>query len=136
LAGTVLHFGVFYSFSVMLAVWTRSAVVCVFGSLLFWVICWGVSFGRHAVEVTNPEGMSRGGQTVLEVSYRTLPKPLDMSAILFDALQASGFSAGVPELDELKRRGKFQPELAVLTSMMFALAMLGISARELQTTDY
>lgn len=132
----VVHFGVFYSFSVMLAVWTRSTVVCVFGSLMFWVICWGVNFGRHAVEVTGTEGMSRGGQMILEVSYWTLPKPADMSAILFDALQASGFSGGVPELKKLKDDRKFHPELAVLTSMLFAVVMLAISARELQTTDY
>jgi ABC-type transport system involved in multi-copper enzyme maturation permease subunit len=132
----VIHFGVFYSFSVMLAVWTRSTVVCVLGSLLFWVICWGVNFGRQAMLVTGMEGMSGGGRTVLEVSYWTLPKPLDMSAILFDALDAGGFMAGAPELRQLKKDGKFNPELSVLTSMLFAVAMLAISARELHTTDY
>lgn len=132
----VIHFGVFYSFSVMLAVWTRSTVVCVLGSLLFWVICWGVNFGRHAVEVTDAGAMSPGGRTVLEVCYWTLPKPADMSLILYDSLQAQGFSAGVPEFKKLKDAGKFRPELAVLSSMLFALLMLGISARELQTTDY
>ncbi|MFO0879463.1 MAG: ABC transporter permease [Gemmataceae bacterium] len=44
----VLHFAIFFSFSCMLAVWTRSAIVAVFGSLLFWAICWGMNYGRHA----------------------------------------------------------------------------------------
>jgi ABC-2 family transporter protein len=43
----VIHFAVFFSFSCMLAVWTRSTVVCILGSLLFWFVCWGVNYGRH-----------------------------------------------------------------------------------------
>lgn len=132
----VVHFGIFYSFSVLLAVWTRSTVVCVFGSLVFWVICWGMNFGRHAMEVHEVGNLSPAGRTVLEVCYWTLPKPGDMNLILFDALNATGFSAGVPEFKKLKDAGKFHPELSVLASMLFAVAMLGIAARELQTTDY
>jgi len=132
----VIHFGVFYSFSVLLAVWTRNTVVCVFGSLVFWVICWGINFGRHAVEVHALPAMTPTGRTVLEISYWVLPKPADMNSILFDALQASGFSAGIQELSKLKAEGKFQPELSVLASMLFAIVMVGISARELRSTDY
>jgi ABC-type transport system involved in multi-copper enzyme maturation permease subunit len=132
----VIHFGVFYSFSVLLAVWTRNTVVCVLGSLLFWVICWGMNFGRHAVEVHALPAMTPTGRTVLEISYWILPKPADMNSILFDALKATGFSAGVQELSKLKAQGKFQPELSVLASMLFAVVMVGISARELRVTDY
>jgi len=59
----LLHFAVFYSFSAMLAVWTRSTVVCVFGTLLFWVLCWGMNFGRHAVVAHDPaaEGADQSG---------------------------------------------------------------------------
>jgi hypothetical protein len=35
----VLQFAVLYSFSALLAVWTRNTVVCVVGSLLFWALC-------------------------------------------------------------------------------------------------
>lgn len=45
----VLHFAVFFSFSCMLAVWTRSTIVAVVGSLLFWAVCWGMNYGRHSV---------------------------------------------------------------------------------------
>ena len=62
-----------------------------------------------------------------------MPKPADMSLILFEALKASGYSGGVPEFRNLKN---FNPELAVLSSILFALVMLGISAREFRTTDY
>ena len=45
----LLHFAIFFSFSLLLAVCTRSTVVCVFGSIAFWGICWAINFGRHAV---------------------------------------------------------------------------------------
>jgi ABC-type transport system involved in multi-copper enzyme maturation permease subunit len=132
----VIHFGVFYSFSVLLAVWSRSTVVCVFGSLLFWVICWGINFGRHTVEVNNLQGVNSASKTMLEASYWVMPKPADMDWILFNALKASGFSAGVKDLKTLQDQHKFHPELSVLSSMLFALVILGIAARELNKTDY
>jgi len=131
-----IHFGIFYSFSALLAVWTRSTVVCVFGSLLFWVICWGLNFGRHAIEVHELPGLSPAGKTMLEVSYWTLPKPGDMNLNLYYALKAKGFAPGVKEFEKLKAEGKFQPELSLLASLMFAAVMLAIAARELETTDY
>ncbi|OAI38954.1 hypothetical protein AYO40_01590, partial [Planctomycetaceae bacterium SCGC AG-212-D15] len=35
----VLHFAAFYSFSVLLAVYSRNAVTCMFGSITFWLGC-------------------------------------------------------------------------------------------------
>ena len=45
----LLHFAIFFSFSLLLAVCMRSTVLCVFGSVAFWLICWGMNFGRNAV---------------------------------------------------------------------------------------
>jgi hypothetical protein len=50
----VLHFGIFFSFSILLAVCTRSTIVCVVGSVVFWFLCWGMNYGRHAM-VALPE---------------------------------------------------------------------------------
>ena len=132
----IVHFAIFYSFSTLLAVWTRSTVVCVFGSIVFWLICWGMNFGRHALEVNQIEGMSSMGKTLVEVGYWTLPKPGDMNLLLFDALQADRFSMKVPEFRKLQEMNRFHPELSVLASLLFALVMLGIAARELQHMDY
>jgi hypothetical protein len=132
----VIHFGIFYSFSALLAVWTRSTVACVFGSLVFWVLCWGMNFGRHAVEVHAAQAITPAGRTMMEVCYWVLPKPADMQLDLYYALQEKGFSAGYPELEKLKEQGKFYPELSLLASVFFAVVMLGIAAREFQTTDY
>jgi ABC-type transport system involved in multi-copper enzyme maturation permease subunit len=132
----IVHFAIFYSFSTLLAVSTRSTVLCVFGTLLFWVLCWGINFGRHAVEVNELPGLSSTGRGMLEASYWTLPKPGDMNLNLYYALKQSGFAAGVPEFEKLKRDGKFQPELSLLSSLLFAVVMVAISARELKMTDY
>jgi ABC-type transport system involved in multi-copper enzyme maturation permease subunit len=43
------HFAIFFSFSTLLAVWTRSTVTCVFGTILFWLLCWGMNYGHHAM---------------------------------------------------------------------------------------
>ena len=45
----LLQFAVFFSFSLLLAVCSRSTVVCVSGSIAFWAVCWAINFGRHAV---------------------------------------------------------------------------------------
>src|ERR1700676_5466462 len=55
----LMHFAVFFSVSLLLAVFTRSTVVCVFGSILFWCIAWGMNYGRHALALQSqltPDG--------------------------------------------------------------------------------
>src|SRR5207248_1034875 len=43
----LVHFAIFFSFSTLLATLSRSTVTCVFGSLLFWLLCWGMNYARH-----------------------------------------------------------------------------------------
>jgi hypothetical protein len=132
----LLHFAVFYSFSAMLAVWTRSTVVCVFGTLLFWVVCWGMNYGRHAVVAHDPVGVSTSSRFVLEVGYWFLPKPGDLNMVFDDALETHGFAAGVPEFEAARRKGHVNLSLSALASLLFATAMLGIAAREFRNAEY
>jgi ABC-type transport system involved in multi-copper enzyme maturation permease subunit len=132
----LLHFAVFYSFSAMLAVWTRSTVVCVFGTLLFWVLCWGMNFGRHAMVAHDPVGMSEGSRFVVEVGYWVLPKPADLNAIFDDALETQSFSAGVPEIAMVRKKGRLSLPMSVLASLLFAGAMFGIAAHEFRKAEY
>jgi ABC-type transport system involved in multi-copper enzyme maturation permease subunit len=132
----LLHFAVFYSFSVMLAVWTRSTVVCVFGTLLFWVVCWGMNYGRHAVVAHDPVGVSTGSRFVLEFGYWALPKPGDLNMVFDDALETRGFAAGVPEFDLARRKGSVNLSLSALASLLFAVAMFGIAAWEFRNAEY
>ena len=132
----LLHFTAFYSFSAMLAVWTRSTVVCVFGTLLFWVLCWGVNYGRHAVVAHDPVGMSGGSRVALEAGYWALPKPGDLNMVFDDALETHSFAAGVPEFDAARRKGQLHLFLSALASLAFAGAMFGVAAWEFRNAEY
>jgi ABC-type transport system involved in multi-copper enzyme maturation permease subunit len=132
----LLHFAVFYSFSAMLAVWTRSTVVCVFGTLLFWVLCWGMNFGRHAVVAHDPAGLSSGSRFMVEVGYWTLPKPGDLNVIFDDALESEAFAGGVPEFALARSKGKINLFMSALASVLFAVAMFGVAAYEFRNAEY
>jgi ABC-type transport system involved in multi-copper enzyme maturation permease subunit len=132
----LLHFTVFYSFSAMLAVWTRSTVVCVFGTLLFWVLCWGMNFGRHAIVAHDPAGMSTGSRFVVELGYWTLPKPGDLNMIFDDALETEAFAGGVPEFALARGKGQVNLPLSTLASLLFAVAMFGVAAWEFRNAEY
>ena len=133
----LLHFAIFFSCSVLLAVCTRSTVACVFGSVLFWLLCWGLNYGRHATLAT-PElqTLSPAFRGLVEVTYWTLPKPADLGMVLFDALQAGNSFSRLFEYHTLQSQGAFCPELSVLSSVFFTLAILAIAGRQLQVTDY
>jgi hypothetical protein len=120
----------------MLAVWTRNTVVCVFGTLLFWVVCWGMNYGRHTVVAHDPVGVSTGSRFVLEVGYWALPKPGDLNMVFDDALETRGFAAGVPEFDAARHKGSVNLPLSALASLLFAVAMFGIAAWEFRNAEY
>jgi ABC-type transport system involved in multi-copper enzyme maturation permease subunit len=132
----VVNFAVFYAFSSFLAVCTRSTVVSVFGTLLFWVLCWGMNFTHHRVVGFDVAGLSPVSAFLIDAGYWLLPKPLDLSGVFFDVLRARDYSAPVPELEAVKAKGKFSPELSVFTSALFALGILALAAYEFRHTDY
>ena len=133
----LVHFAVFYSFSTLLAVATRNTVACVFGSILFWMLCWGINYGRLAVvSVSGLDGMAASFHWALEIGYWVLPKPADMGIMLVDALHATQFFVPMLEYEKVREAGLLLPELSVLTSLAFAGVLLGLSAYEFITTDY
>jgi ABC-type transport system involved in multi-copper enzyme maturation permease subunit len=133
----LLHFGVFYAVSALLAVCTRSTAAVVFGVICAWVMCWGMNFGRHLLVAQADAGnISPGLQWAVEAGYWVLPKPADLSLVLFDALQADNSFTKAFEYYAVQTKGAFHPELSVLTSLLFAAVMLAVAARELSTTDY
>jgi ABC-type transport system involved in multi-copper enzyme maturation permease subunit len=71
----VLHFAVFFSFSTLLAVCFRSTVVCVFGTILIWLICWGMNWGRDMlIHVENGSPAPPGYMTVADKAKSKQPK--------------------------------------------------------------
>lgn len=133
----LIHFAVFFSFSTLLAVTTRSTVACVFGSLVFWLICWGMNFGHHTL-AAQPifDDLSPIMKGLLEVGYWVLPKPADFGTLLLEALQAEKAYSAPFDIETLRAKGMWQPGLSVLSSCVFAVVMLYLAAREWVTTDY
>ena len=132
----VVNFAVFFAVSTLLAVCTRSTVVSVFGTLLFWVLCWAMNYTHHIVVAGDLPGMTPVAAFLVDAGYWVLPKPLDMSGIFYDALKAQNFSAPVPELEAVKERGAFYPALSVAASLLFAVGVLALAANEFRTMDY
>src|SRR5207302_3051954 len=133
----LLHFAIFFSCSAFLAVCTRSTVACVFGSVLFWLMCWGLNYGRLALTST-PElqALSPLLQSMVEVVYWILPKPADLGMVLFDTLQAENSFSRLFDYQTLHSQGAFSPELSVLSSVGLTLVMLAIAGRQLATIEY
>ena len=65
----VLQFAVFYSFSVLLAVLTRSTVACVFGSVLFWLVAWGINYGSVMAVAAPDTSLPRFTAVLIEQSH-------------------------------------------------------------------
>ena len=135
----LLHFSIFFGFSVLLAVWTGNAVVCVFGSIAFWFVAWSMNFARHALAVSGDmvaeSVRSSYFSGLLDFGYWILPKPADLGMLLYNALGASDHFGKLLDLQSLEAHG-FSMLLSVLSSLVFAAVVLFASARKFQATDY
>jgi hypothetical protein len=131
------QFAVFFSFSTLLAVTTRSTAACVFGSLVFWFLCWGLNYGRHAV-VLRPEfeQVSALLRTMADAAYWLLPKPADVSMTLFETLQGGESLGDLLGTQALRDAGAFHPGLSLASSGLFAAGMLAASAHQLAAAEY
>jgi ABC-type transport system involved in multi-copper enzyme maturation permease subunit len=132
----VANFAVFYAVSALFAVCTRSTVVAVFGTLLFWLLCWAMNFTYVRLAAVPVDGVTPLASFLIDAGYWILPKPLDMSGIFFDTMNAGSYSVPVPELSAAKGKGAFHPELSVVASLVFAVGALAVAAYEFRTQDY
>jgi len=137
----LLQFLIIYSASAVLAVWTRSTVVCVFGSILFWLVCFGMNYGRHAL-VALPfldplsTALPASATYSVEIGYWCLPKPADLGILLDNLLGTREHFTGPKEFAVVQEQGAFQPWLSVFSSLAFSVLGLVIAARHLEQTDY
>ncbi len=135
----VLHFAMFFSVSTLLAVWFRSTVVCVFGSIVFWALAWSINYGRHALLVArdalSPDGFSSGLAWLTDLVYWVLPKPADMGLLLSHSLSADAHFSPLFDFAKLSASG-FSMTLSIASSLLFTVAVLVLSARRLAATDY
>ena len=130
----LLHFAIFFSASLLLATVTRSTVLCVFGSIAFWILCWAVNFGHHAVSAASQiaaEGsFSPITSRLTAVSYWILPKPVDLGQLAFNALGAEA------NFRPLVENSVAWPSLSILTSLLFMVYLLFAAGQQFAQTDY
>jgi ABC-type transport system involved in multi-copper enzyme maturation permease subunit len=133
----LVQFAVFYSFSALLAVLTRSTVVCVFGAVLFWLVAWGLNYGCVAARgVVETGELPASTLALTEPAYWIAPKPLDAGVILFNALDA-GQHFSKPAAFRLAESGPgFSVELSVLSSLLITVVLLALSVYEFGAADY
>ncbi|MBS0210651.1 MAG: transcriptional regulator [Planctomycetes bacterium] len=136
----LLHFAIFFSFSLLLAVCLRSTVVCVFGSIAFWMLCWGINYGRHmvalAAHVAPESSVTRQLTWLADASYWLMPKPADLSMVLFNALDAAQFYHQPFDPAALSQVGFFSIAASVATSVVATAYFLIAASRQWSTADY
>src|SRR5262249_45381877 len=123
----VLHFAVIYSFSVFIAVCTRSTIACILGVVLFWAVCFGINYARHAA-VALPDTaptvkLPAFTSTLIDLGYWMMPKPADYLMLLEDAMDAQKEKATLsqlPDFARMRERGGFDPFAIVFSSLIFA----------------
>ncbi|HEX3725741.1 MAG TPA: hypothetical protein VHV08_05835 [Pirellulales bacterium] len=135
----LLHFSIFFAFSVLLAVCTHNAVVCIFGSLVLWFAAWSMNFGRHmfftATDLAGSSLHSTFLAGLIDFGYWVLPKPADLGMMLFNAMGAGTSFASPFDFAALETQG-FSMTLSVLSSLAIGAVMLIAATRSFQAADY
>jgi ABC-type transport system involved in multi-copper enzyme maturation permease subunit len=132
----LVQFTVFFAFTAILAVTTRNTAGCLVGSALFWIVCWAMNYGRHALVSVQPTEATAMLVHTADISYWILPKPADFSLILYDVLDADRFATPLMEFRRLQERGLFLPVWSVLSSLAFAAMILAVAIYEFVHDDY
>jgi ABC-type transport system involved in multi-copper enzyme maturation permease subunit len=132
----LLQFAALYSFSVLLAVTTRSTVACVFGSLLFWLLAWGINYGSVMAQGMLSEQLPSFTVTLAQAAYWISPKPLDAGLILFNVLDAQQHFDKPAIFKLLESGNTFSPALSLASSFAIAAVLLALAGYELNGQDY
>jgi ABC-type transport system involved in multi-copper enzyme maturation permease subunit len=140
------YFAIFFAFSVMLATQFRSTMACVVGSVLFWIICYAINYGRHfalAYPEMHPGGPPLSAFTIFlsELGYWILPKPADFTILLERTLDLGSAKITLETEQPFKtildpQKNLFHPILILLSSCGFPVFCLWASAEQLSKTDY
>ena len=136
-----IQFAIFFTVSVLIASHNRGTAACVLGSVLFWLLCWGVNYGRHCVAAL-PElapGVAKPGffmRSAVEIGYWILPKPADFSIVLTDLLATRAQADPFPEFAAVKRMKRFHATASWVTSILSACVILGFAVRRFEVVDY
>ena len=133
----LLQFAVYYSVSILIATVTRSTVASVFGSLLFWLLSWGINYGGVMARAL-PEDQTPPAATLAltDAAYWIAPKPIDAALILFNALDAGNHFEKPEVFKHLESGPSFSPRMSLLSCLVLTGVLLGLATYEFNATDY
>ena len=134
----LIQFAIFYSFSVLLAVVTRSTVACCLRLHSLLASGMGNQLRQRHGSPLSPQSQYLPASTVglAQAAYWITPKPIDAGLILFNALNANEHFEK-PSVYKLVEAGEvFSPQLSILSSLVMTGALLALSSHEFSTADY
>jgi ABC-type transport system involved in multi-copper enzyme maturation permease subunit len=133
----LVQFAIFYSFSLLLAVVTRSAAASIVGCVLFWLLSWGINYGSvMARGVAEAQYLPPFTHALTEAAYWFFPKPIDVGLILYSALDAQSHFEKPLVFRLLESGGAFSPQLSIVSSLVIAGLLLAIAVHEFNAADY
>jgi ABC-type transport system involved in multi-copper enzyme maturation permease subunit len=131
----VIEFTILYSCSALLAVWTRSTVVCIFGTLVFWSVCASVNYNHSLVVNGSPPVGVITDSDVIEAVYWVLPKPGDVVLLLGDVLNSQRHFKDRPD-GVAGRQAGVDVEASLFTSLLFTGVVLALAGRRFVRREY
>lgn len=132
----IVQFIAFFGFSALIAVTTRNAVAAMLGAVFFWLISWGMSWGRHFLAGIRVENTSAEFGRVVNYAYHVLPKPTDFTLMLHEAMGVKPDGLANVGLRTVQEAGLYSPGWAVVSSLLAGIILLALSAYELEHQDY
>jgi ABC-type transport system involved in multi-copper enzyme maturation permease subunit len=127
----VMEFAFLYAVSALLTVWSRSTVVSVFGTIVFWSLCGAVSYQRNLQQARAEDGA--GAPPALEAAYWVLPKPADVA--LLTAALVHGDEHFRPA-GGVRLAAALDPELSIGSSLLFTVGALTAAGWFFARRDY
>ncbi len=132
----VVQFFAFAAFGALVAVSTRSTVAVMVSSIVFALISWGISFGKHYLQVVRIEEARPEFGRLVDYVYWVMPKPTDFSLILHQAMGAPTEEMGRIGLRPILERGLYSPTWAVASTLAVGIVLLSMAVYELNHQDY
>jgi hypothetical protein len=116
---------------------SRSTVASVFGSVIFWLLGWGINYGYvMARGVLETQHVPYGTLALAEVAYWIFPKPIDAGLIVFNSLGALGDFDKPTVFRLLESGSSFSPCASIASSLVLTGVLLAIAVHEFNATDY
>ncbi|MBX7104984.1 MAG: hypothetical protein K1X57_12935 [Gemmataceae bacterium] len=132
----VTNYIAFAAAGALIAVSTRSTVSVMMGSIIFALISWGVSFGKHVLSAIQVEEARPAFGRLVGLAYWLLPKPVDSSLLLYDQLGMTPDGLTGLGLKPVLEKGLYSPGLAAASTLAIAAGLIGLAVYELNHQDY